>query len=350
MSWSLLEETPAEQDELMTPTQPPAPIRGSTDAETCRLNGWGVGTVLEGASAWSAARIRITSIGEDAILAVEIASDGADKRLVPSPCVHGHAGSDREAIWRLSCRDWRPVSVVPPAPPPPETIAPASTPWKIGLDDCEVLSRSGMYLGQFLQAADARRCVVAVNGGWAGETPRQVSGTLLTTDEAEVALRNAIDSGTLGKTILRSLGKAGIWLCWTRSSATPIQGESGPTPPDHPDASRGVRDNCPSCEGSGIDPNSGFVPDPCVDCCGSGTTNPPPAPSTVAPKVGGTYRTRNDSWVKIIKRREDEPVHPFVGAGHLGVWTENGRHWCNHDLDLIAIISEPEPDAGEAGR
>jgi len=60
--------------------------RGSTDAETCRLNGWDVGTVLVGDEGYGPTTIRITAIGDEAILA--------------------RTGSRRESTWTLTCRDW----------------------------------------------------------------------------------------------------------------------------------------------------------------------------------------------------------------------------------------------------
>lgn len=61
--------------------------RGSTDAETCRLNGWSVGTVLVGDEGYGPTTIRITAIGEESILAAR-------------------AGSRRESTWTLACREW----------------------------------------------------------------------------------------------------------------------------------------------------------------------------------------------------------------------------------------------------
>jgi len=66
--------------------------RGSTDAETCRLNGWGVGTVLVGDEGYGPTTIRITAIGDEAILA---------RRTLPGRC---------ESTWTLTCREWEVVA------------------------------------------------------------------------------------------------------------------------------------------------------------------------------------------------------------------------------------------------
>jgi len=60
--------------------------RGSTDAETCRLNGWDVGTVLVGDEGYGPTTIQITAIGEECILA--------------------RTGSWCESTWTLTCREW----------------------------------------------------------------------------------------------------------------------------------------------------------------------------------------------------------------------------------------------------
>ena len=68
--------------------------RGTTDAETCHLNGWTVGTHLIGDEGYGPTVIRLTAIGEGAILARAVMLDG-------QPI------SRREATWTLECRDWR---------------------------------------------------------------------------------------------------------------------------------------------------------------------------------------------------------------------------------------------------
>jgi hypothetical protein len=68
-----------------------------TPADSCRENGWTVGTVLEGDEGYGPTRIEITAIGEEKLLAKCISHDGK-----PTP-THG------EASWVLDCRDWKPV-------------------------------------------------------------------------------------------------------------------------------------------------------------------------------------------------------------------------------------------------
>jgi len=70
--------------------------RGKTEAETCRLNGWTVGTQLEGDEGYGPSVIQITAIGERDLLAKRIAYKG-------QPQV------SRENSWTLSCREWRKV-------------------------------------------------------------------------------------------------------------------------------------------------------------------------------------------------------------------------------------------------
>ncbi len=69
-----------------------------TPAETCRANGWTVGTVLEGTEVWPDGsihtdRIIITAIGEECILV---------RRLK-------ERGRSSEGQWTLKCREWRRV-------------------------------------------------------------------------------------------------------------------------------------------------------------------------------------------------------------------------------------------------
>lgn len=67
--------------------------RGRTDAETCRLNGWLVGTTLVGDEGCGSTVIRLTAIGEDAILARAISHKGEPVDV-------------RETSWTLDCREW----------------------------------------------------------------------------------------------------------------------------------------------------------------------------------------------------------------------------------------------------
>ena len=42
--------------------------RGKTEAETLKLNGWGIGDILEGEECGKLQRIRITTVGEELFL------------------------------------------------------------------------------------------------------------------------------------------------------------------------------------------------------------------------------------------------------------------------------------------
>jgi hypothetical protein len=72
-------------------------LRGKTEAETCRLNGWTVGTVLVGDEGYGPEKIKITAIGEESILAKMI----EDR--------NGVAIDRHEGTWVLYCRDWKVV-------------------------------------------------------------------------------------------------------------------------------------------------------------------------------------------------------------------------------------------------
>ena len=63
----------------------------------CRENGWKVGDVLEGDEGHGPSRIRITAIGECAVLARAIFAGGEPVR----------AAGEHE--WDLSMRDWKAV-------------------------------------------------------------------------------------------------------------------------------------------------------------------------------------------------------------------------------------------------
>lgn len=67
-------------------------------AETCRANGWTVGTRLAGDEGYGETVIEITAIGESRILAKVITDNGQPPRL-----------SDNENVWVLWCREWRVV-------------------------------------------------------------------------------------------------------------------------------------------------------------------------------------------------------------------------------------------------
>ena len=70
--------------------------RGRRDAETCRLNGWSVGTRLEGDEGYGPSVIQITAVGEQTILARRISHGGEPVR-------------ESEATWTLECREWTEV-------------------------------------------------------------------------------------------------------------------------------------------------------------------------------------------------------------------------------------------------
>lgn len=70
---------------------------GESDADFCRRMGWGVGQYLVGDEGYGPTVIKLTAIGEDAILARSITHRG-DPQL----------GSPDESTWMLNHRDWRP--------------------------------------------------------------------------------------------------------------------------------------------------------------------------------------------------------------------------------------------------
>lgn len=72
-------------------------IRGNTEAETCRLNGWSVGTLLVGDEGFGPETICITAIGQEKILA---------KRIINH---EGLAVDGYETTWTLKLREWRQV-------------------------------------------------------------------------------------------------------------------------------------------------------------------------------------------------------------------------------------------------
>jgi hypothetical protein len=69
-------------------------IRGKSEAETCRLNGWTVGTRLVGDEGYGPTVIEITAIGQQRILA-----RGLSRR--------GEAVRESETTWTLACRAWK---------------------------------------------------------------------------------------------------------------------------------------------------------------------------------------------------------------------------------------------------
>lgn len=82
--------------------------RGRTDAETCLLNGWAVGTVLRGQEQWSGGEgvwttIRITAIGEESILCRAIWNERTGPLGVT---LSWDRRTDREGLWTLADREW----------------------------------------------------------------------------------------------------------------------------------------------------------------------------------------------------------------------------------------------------
>jgi hypothetical protein len=72
--------------------------RGDSDAETCALNGWTVGTQLVGDEGFGPTRIEITAIGERCVLAKTVVHE-IDK---------GWA-RPYERMWSLDSREWAAV-------------------------------------------------------------------------------------------------------------------------------------------------------------------------------------------------------------------------------------------------
>jgi hypothetical protein len=68
-----------------------------TNADVCRRNGWEPGTLLIGTDRQGACVIRLTAVGESAILAKKMTQDGKP--------VNSIAG--RECVWDLHLRDWQ---------------------------------------------------------------------------------------------------------------------------------------------------------------------------------------------------------------------------------------------------
>ena len=82
--------------------RPPVPTLNSklSDAEICRRNGWGVGTLLAGDEGHGVTVIRITAVGDTCVLAREVCHAGK-----PASDIAG-----REMNWSLTIRDWRVVT------------------------------------------------------------------------------------------------------------------------------------------------------------------------------------------------------------------------------------------------
>jgi len=71
--------------------------RGNTEAETLKLNGWGIGDVLEGDEGYGPDRIKITAIGNDIFLCLwDYKSTGVYNK---------ESGNTT-----LRCREWKKVN------------------------------------------------------------------------------------------------------------------------------------------------------------------------------------------------------------------------------------------------
>jgi hypothetical protein len=72
-------------------------LEGESSADACRRLGWGPGTLLVGDEGYGPTVIKIIGIGERLIFAKQL-SHNNDAR-----------NSFDEALWTLSCRDWKEV-------------------------------------------------------------------------------------------------------------------------------------------------------------------------------------------------------------------------------------------------
>lgn len=80
--------------------------RGATEAETCALNGWVVGTLVRGHESWGGAGVwttwRITAIGEESVLVRTVHSEYTGEyagRARPQIRSHEHMASFRHRVW-----------------------------------------------------------------------------------------------------------------------------------------------------------------------------------------------------------------------------------------------------------
>lgn len=101
---------------------PPPMKRGRTEVETCRLNGWEVGTRLRGHEQWSGVSagrlgerprdgvwttIEITALGESTLLAKTVK---VEYTLNGLPTGEGYEDPHRENTWTLTGREWEEVT------------------------------------------------------------------------------------------------------------------------------------------------------------------------------------------------------------------------------------------------
>ena len=66
-------------------------------ADRCRENGWGPGTMLVGDEGYGPTVIEVTAVGIERILARQISHNGV-------------ADTREEGMWTFQCRDWQEVS------------------------------------------------------------------------------------------------------------------------------------------------------------------------------------------------------------------------------------------------
>lgn len=161
--------------------------RGSTDAETCRLNGWVVGTRLVGEERGKLATITITAIGRANVLAIR-------------------DGWSTESVWSLSCREWRLA---------PDTFArPAEQPGEPADPGCGVCARCrpawrGMYL---CATCGNKRCPHATDCRHActGSNEPGQRGSMHTASRRPELLLTPEAAGEYGTELLRRVNELGF--------------------------------------------------------------------------------------------------------------------------------------------
>lgn len=87
--------------------------RGKDEADTARLNGWGVGTLVRGHEEWADGRgvwttWRITAIGEDAVLAKAVRSEYTGLERPPHEHEHDQR-RQRDHTVTFALREWAEV-------------------------------------------------------------------------------------------------------------------------------------------------------------------------------------------------------------------------------------------------
>lgn len=149
-------------------------LRGTTERETCTLNGWGPGTLLRGYEDWSDGRgvwttIKITAVGEGSILArcvrhEKTTPDG--ETISDATCV------DREKTWTLNDRDWTALDTDADTTATPHDDDPDSESWTYeadhaqdhgGADTFHHIVCGERHIAEVATEADARLIIAAVN-------------------------------------------------------------------------------------------------------------------------------------------------------------------------------------------